>query len=496
MKQREWSSRRSLTADDTEKNIDYYLGNTWQFWIGPKVSGDDANAKEINAAVERVFQSANKVKECVDRHRRALVGKTPAWTLSDGKKERSAAVAKAELELQTILDYLATLSNGQECDIGDPLSQAVQSMLLTGYGYLRLWCPERYKNASKQYQRVAMHSPEPGSVEIDRDRDGFINEIRYTYGHCPDEDDPQEYDWIEVQRIDPVTEMTVFQTIDVAGAAVVGEDGRDFFELDLGGRYTIYEMRREPFITPSIKQAQNAINFALTLIPRNLEYAGFLRELISNAQPPGRWESDKETGERKFIPDEQGIITGPGITTFLNGIPIYDDAGNVASYATPSVQHRQPVEIRTFAETLRTAVQVIYEETGQAHMLAADSTLSGVSRVQLRQDFETALAEDATTVAAAISGIYGSALMMTQQESPEAYRDLAVVAKCRLSVSKPTPEEQEQLLKFNGAALLSKATAITQSGFVDDTDAEMALIKEEIQEMQAMQIVEERGAAL
>ncbi|MGL5923630.1 hypothetical protein, partial [Chroococcidiopsis sp.] len=124
-------------------------------------------------------------------------------------------------------------------------------------------------------------------------------------------------------------------------------------------------------------------------------------------------------------------------------------------------------------------VSAIYHAFSQSHLLGSDLQLSGVSREQARQDFETTLGEHSDIVAAAIAGAYGSALMMLTQDSIETYRNLDIVVQLRLSATSPLPEELDRILKFQQAGLLSKATAMSLSGFVEDTDSELALLADE-----------------
>jgi hypothetical protein len=111
---------------------------------------------------------------------------------------------------------------------------------------------------------------------------------------------------------------------------------------------------------------------------------------------------------------------------------------------------------------------------GQGHILATDSQLSGVSRVQLRQDFVTALGEDASAISGALAEIYKSALLMLDPESV----NLDLVVKCQLSVSQPTPEEMREIRANYQAGLLSRSTAMSFLG-IDNPDAEAGLISEE-----------------
>ncbi|MGL5926367.1 phage portal protein [Chroococcidiopsis sp.] len=457
-------NRRSQSI--VEENLAYYEGGEEVFslgWIGPRLEPKDEHYEEVMEAIAKVFQSSNKIKECIDRHRNAIVGKKPHWYFADpaGNRVEDDTASVAELLLQCWIDRQYRLAISSESALTNAIAECTKNMLVTGRGYLRLWSPKRFRNSPDLINRVALHSPHPDSVIINRDDDEFTDSIEYHYTFG-------ELKRVEVQRIDEVSNFTIFTTLDEQGIEIEEET----IALDLGGRYSIYEMRSPSLITDSVKRAQNAINFALTMMIRNAEVGGFRERLILGAQPPGRWEDDK------FYPDNEFRV-GPGQTAFLQGAPLHDEMGQLKGYTNPSVYSAEPVSPQTFIDTAQAFTANIYHQFSQSHLLGSDLQLSGVSREQARQDFETTLGEHSDIVAAAIAGAYGSALMMLNQDSTDTYRNLDIVVQLRLSATSPLPEELDRILKFQQAGLLSKATAMSLSGFIEDTDAELALLAEE-----------------
>lgn len=455
--------KKKSEIDLAEENLHYFDNRHWQYWIGPRWPENDPKYEEVMGQIERVFQSSNRIAECIDRYRTALIGKRPHWYLVDAAGERSEddRASAAEQLLQRWIDRQYELAVTQESQLSNPFTDSVKNMLVTERGYLRLWAPERFRNSQNPINRVCLHSPPPGSVTINRDKDGFIDSIEYVYT----EDEKQRK---EVQTIDPVTEQTIFTTLDEKGEQIPDET----FALDLGGRYSIYEMRSPSLVTTDVKQAQNAINFALTMMPRNTEVGGFRERLILGAQQPGRWQDDQ------FIPATEFQV-GPGRTNFIQGTPLFDDVGKLKGYTNPSVFNSEPVQVESFIDTAMTFVAVIYHRMKQSHLLGSDLQLSGVSREQSRQDFETALLEQSEIVTPAFAGIYSCALMMMVQPVIEEYKDLSAVVQLRLNASTPTTQELEQILKYQQAGLLSRTTTVTLSGFTDDPDAEQALLEDE-----------------
>ena len=449
-----------------EENLGYYSGeNHFSKWIGPKLNESDSHYDEVMSAIALVFQSNNKIAECVNRHRNAIVGLKPNWYISDflGDRIEDDTASIAEKLLQRWIDKQFRMAISGESGLTNAIAEATKNMLVTGVGYLRLWSPRRYRNSPDLITRVALHSPHPDSVVVNRDSDEFTESIEYHYTR----DDLKR---VEVQTIDELTNYTIFTTLDESGKEIEEET----IALDLGGRFSIFEMRSPCLITDSIKRAQNAINFTMTMMVRSAELGGFRERLILGAQPPGVWDEDK-----KFIPDAEFRV-GAGQTAFLQGLPMMDELGSLKGYTNPSVFSSEPISPATFIDTINAFVSAIYYQFSQSHLLGSDLQLSGVSREQARQDFQTKLGEHSDIVAAAISGAYGSALMMLVQEDIATYKNLDVVVTLKLNATSPLPEERDRLLKFQQAGLLSKATAMNLSGYVDDTDSEISLIENEM----------------
>ena len=461
-------------SNEWKENLAYFDGDHWQFWIGPVVdlNKNHRTAEEINCAVKRVFQTNNLIRQCILRHSRSLVGRLPTWFLKDASGDRvdteeqgeQTPAAEAELLLQRWFDRVYSLATSQECSLRDPFKEAVKNCAVLGYGDLRIWAPKKFRNAQDLVQRVAIHAPAPGTVAYLYDDDGFLDRINYSY-------QLEEKTYIESQFIDPATNETVFETQDDRGNTLTNtETGETQIRMNLGGRYTVYRIQAEPLITKSAKDAQNAINFILTMLMRNLEQAGFLERLILGAMPPG--QTVEINGVEKFIPDTDFRI-GAGQTSFLQGVPLYDEAGSLKGYSNPSVQYRDPVDVTTFEKSNTLATTVLYHQMGQGHLLSSDLNMSGIARVASRQDFDTMLEEHRTGTQSAIAGIMGAALMMMAPD-PDRYKSLDVAVQLRFSTSKPLPEELKENRDDYQAGLKSRTTAMSAAG-VEDPDGEKQL---------------------
>lgn len=449
-----------------EENLKYYNGDTFDYWIGAAPDRNGKDAVRIWAEIEKAFQNANFTGEVVDRHRRALTSKDPLWYFVDeegGKLTDNQDATAATLQLDGII------ANVQQ-QFTNPFTTFWKNGLVGGWGYLRVFVPEARVNDPDPLKRIAIHSPKAESVEVVRDANELVKSIKYFFMVADAEGNQSER--VELQQLTP-TGKTLFRIEDADGNLIDNLE----FELDLGGRFTIWEMRREPLITESIKRAQNAINHCLTMMPRNIEYSGFIRELILNGEPPGDFVIDETTGKERFVPTP--LEAGAGISTFVEGKPIYGADGKISGYSTPSVVKHDPVDTETFIKTSRSFAANIYQNVGQGHILATDALLSGISRVQMRQDFILMVNEDVKTYEVVLSNIFMVALLLANQNRVDTIKALRLTVKVRPAISTALPEEIKAIIDLYKSGLLSRSTALALCGYVDAVDDEIALIDAE-----------------
>ncbi|MHC5755937.1 MAG: phage portal protein [Nostoc sp.] len=458
-------------SDKATENWSYYCGDTFQFWTGPKPAEGDQYSEVITKQIEEGYISNNLIKECVDRNVAAMIGLMPHWFLYAGsevsdsnKEERSPQVMEAEKILQTwITQMLKHIAMQDGDEDANPLTMAVTQMLVTGRGYLRIYRPKRYKKLlnAKLYQKIRLHCPALGSVRVDRDDDGEIEQISYTYKGGT-----------EIQSLDPETGKLTF-TVTHSGDRDGEQKQSETWVSDFGGRWTIYELRSPPIINKDIKRLQNAINKALTMLGRNLDLAGFLERVITNAQTPGEWiEDPNRPGKQRFVPDKRGLQMGAGKTTFLSGIKLDDGA-----YTTPGVTYRDPIDITTFVSSVGLFAARLYLAFNQGHILASgDGAISGISRVQLRQDANLSLDRPAPVIENAFANILEVVLRFLE---PVKYKDTFATVKLRKGINYITPEETAETRTNYQVRLISRTTAMSNLG-IEDPDAEAALIDEEL----------------
>lgn len=439
------------------ENLAYYLGDHWRFWCGPTLPPNTPNYSERISQLERVFQSANILAECVDNWKDGLLAEPFTWYLKglDGSRTKAP---EAELQLQRWLDWIQEQSFGLDLRLtnfrqSNPWHEFVLSLGVLGEGNLRLWQPRKFADDPDPIRRIHLHAPVAGSVLVQRDTDGFVEKVSYSYSGFE-------------QQI--MAEGLLQITVD---------DSPEPLFVDTGGRWTIHQALAPSLLTPSIKQLQNSINHALTMKLRNNELSGFRERIFLNAQSPGDWIDDPSfPGGQRFIPAT--IERGPGIDQFFYGVP-FGDASS-PNYASPQIHESQPVAIETLLGSIQADRQLLYLAFRQGHLLSTgDANLSGESRVQMRQAFDLFLRGWRTPIEGAVAHILNVVLKIL------GFDNLEAVVKLNISTGKLTAEERQQIIAEYNAGLLSRATAIARLGTVSDVDAELALIESERSEAAA-----------
>lgn len=421
----------------SKENWNYYDGDDlFKYWIGPAVTEPDKLA-----LLQRVFQSANVIAECVDNWRDGLISEPFRWQLKDRQGNRVDA-SEAEVQLQRWLDWVNQQAIAGGSKRSDPWEEFVLSLGVTGEGNLRLWQPTRYANHPDPVHRIHLHAPMAGSVQIQRGLDGFVDQVAYSYGQG-----------LEVQTM---SDRGILQA----------KDGEQNLSIDTGGRWLIQQVKSPTLLTDSVKGLQNSINHGLTMKLRNQEISGFRERVFLNAQPPGEWTTD-EQGREIFTP--AAMQRGPGTDQFISGLP------NGDSYLGARIHESQPIDIATLVGSFHADIELIYRQFRQSYRLqASQGTLSGESRIQQRQEFELFLRGWKRKVESAIANILNIVLKIL------GYQNLEAVVELQISTGKLSAEERQAIIAEFQAGLLSKATAIAKLGTVSDVDAELSLIEEEV----------------
>ena len=118
---------------------------------------------------------------------------------------------------------------------------------------------------------------------------------------------------------------------------------------------------------------------------------------------------------------------------------------------------------------------------GLGYLLSAgDGGMAGISRVQVKQDFVINIKRLIRAIEAAIAGALGTVLRMLDPEGE--FNDQQLVVNLRLFLGVLLPEERIAILESYEKGFISKTTAMEMLGDSVDTDAELALMKQEKEE--------------
>lgn len=474
-------SRLAGEALGVEANRLYYLGDHWQAgagWTGPRPKTSDVGYHDVMSEIEAAFTSKNTIAETIDRHRDAVIGSEPYWTITPRRPLKKDEQPTAE-EQRLIEESEALLADWWTAREALSLFQdCVATLLWAGRSYLRLIVPEaEIQNGivpkaglAESINRIYIDSPDIAQAAVAIDPRSMRKAGVYLY---------------QAQEGETRGEMTY---LDDAGNTVLralGDGATTILTaIPLGGRLMIHELNRKLFTTAQIREQQALQNLGLTMLSRNVVLGGFLERIILNAQLPGEYVDDPEKpGQLKFVPGD--LATGAGTTNAFAGIPIHDEAGNVKGYTTPSVVYRDPVATDTFENTIGRAYQSILEETNQLHaMIARDATASGESRIQATAEFARSLRRTRSAVNSAGCWLLETALALAANfaGAPGRFDSLRVNFTANINLGPMPAEQTDGVIKKKEAGLISIETAQSEIG-IDDPKAEREKIASEKADM-------------
>lgn len=479
-------------------NRAFYQGDHWQAgagYIGPHPQATDPAFNETMVEVANIFTSQNAVREVDDRHVSGTVGKPWRWSFVP---RRETGDQKANAEEQKAIDeatgFMRTWLLARK--VPTLVRSAVATLLLAERSALRLAVPAgltttnavgetvvEAKSVEEALAKIWPEHPSPEEAAVISDPDTKLEAGVIVYEGAAESDDDEEtedYAWLcflnevgdTVIRIIGADDEAEEQASDAEASAAV-RDGDS--TLQLGGRLTMFEMHRPALITPQVQQAQRALNFALTMVPRNVTTGGFVERLLMDAQAPGEPEivDGKRTG--RWI--ERPFYVGAGTTNFVEGAEyeVTDDQGNkIIRRGSPSAVFREPVKPDASLTAKDAHYRSILSEVGQLHVLiSGDATSSAVARIQARAEYLNTLLLTQPEVEAALRWLLETALAMAEAiaGTPGKYTNLLRAdVTCKLDTGPITPEERAAIEASIGKTL-SQETAMLMLG-IDDVDAE------------------------
>jgi hypothetical protein len=499
---------RSTALGSVEKMVNGDHFQNGAGWNGPGLSSNDDGYNVYQQRLKDKFTSRNLLAEVCSRHADAVTSIEASWSLVPRRElgtvdvtetpggaatpatssQRDTATSNEQALIDEATAALTTWWDGS--GVWQAVQQAAETLQWAALkprlavAALRAYIARSAVIAGQVPTaplaevmaaiRIAHHSPLACGVA--RDSDGMA-----TLGFFAYQDDEQNN---VLELLERGSSDDVVLTIDTQGKAQT-------IVYPIKTLPIVEITTARPLITQQAKEQQRLVNKTLTMLSLNLDGAGMVERVISNAQLAGSWvnasgeEVTEDVAGARFVPAATAV--GPGTMTAFQGLPIMGPDGSVAGYTTPNVQRFEPISTATFTEASALQLSVFYAEVKQAHMLiAGDATASGVSRQQAVADFKASVGITAKAVEKALRELLMLVLRwgayLEAPDNPTAWgrfdRLLRVQVECRLSTSQPTSEDNNDTRASYDKGLLSQETAMNRIG-VEDPAAELARIAAE-----------------
>jgi len=499
-------------------NRAFFQGDHWQRgsgYIGPHPQPTDSAFTDTMVEIANIFTSQNAIGEVTTRHTLGAVGKPFRWSFVPRRDTGTQAPTTDE---QTAIDEVTAFMRTWMLARKIPtlIRNATSTLLLAERSALRLTIPAGLTTTNKAGETVVEATsieealakiwpehptPEGSAVISDGDTKLEAGVVVYEgaadreQGEATDrKDDTEDYAWLcflndvgetVIKIISEHDDTPSDRTAD-ATATEANADAASTYKsapLKLGGRLTMFEMHRPALITPQVQQAQRALNFALTMVPRNVTTGGFVERLLMDAQAPG--EPEVVDGKRTGRWIEKPFYAGAGTTNFVEGAEyeeIQPDGTRTIRRGSPSAIFRNPVKPDASLTAKDAHYRSILSEVGQLHVLiSGDATASAVARIQARAEYLNTLLLTQPEVEAALRWLLETALAMAEAiaGTPGKYTNLLRAdVTCKLDTGPITPEERKAIEESIGVTI-SQDTAMLMLG-IEDVDAEKTRMADDL----------------
>jgi hypothetical protein len=483
----------------------FYDGDHWQEasgWTGPIPAKSDKAYLTVKEEIRKLFCSRNVIKETVDHQ----VDGALAKQLSKRVVLRRAVTEENPVtpDEQKLLDELNALA----LDYWDKrtlrrlLKEAYGRKLLDERSVARVYVPRGRLDEVETENGIVLQVPkeltladyldlihpeicEPGSAGVETDEatklSGGIAVQKIGSAEIV------EIVFVEngqtiIRTLRDVSSQDIQIVRDVAAQAARDADGQSY-ELDLGGRLTVYEPGLRTIISQQVRENQMAYNLARTMENKNVVMGGFLERVILDAMPPGQWVQDPEfpNDTTKKIYKVGDFRLGAGEASFFFAAQYVDDATGEKKFGNPRVYWKDPVAPDTFITAARDAYQTILEEVGQAHILiSGDATASGKSREQAERTYRRSLEDDAAEIENLAEWLLETPLAMAMAFAGRQKEFEAVRVECHCFIETGTREAAQRAEDRArvAAGFMSLEEAMRLDG-TEDPAAEMERIQRE-----------------
>lgn len=459
----------------------FFNGDHWQGgwgWAGPMVTADHPAYTQIWTDIMKMFSSRNATREIVETHVNGVLSRPMRWSLAPVRTTPDERDNTDEALKALIAEASAIVRAWLQQRNAHALLRAFLTDLLMppGRAVLRLFLPSGNATPVAEGSRVLQLVT----------GDDFGKTLASIFA-----EKPVVYKgrvWTE-----PATQRDVGVALfrarnasgdgyqDAANITFVGPDGETTMigtlyqdgtktqvGYDLGGRITMFQRERSALVTSQLLQQQRILNYAESMIPRNLTTAGFLERVITSTQLNGRTVKDPETGIESFEIDEsQTPRFGPAEVTVLEPMVLEDDEGKL-HVTTPGYQRGEPIMPTGSIESSNHIYQNMLREAAQGHLIKEEDSDSSVIRYGL------SLMQSAIPCTEALRWMIETSLAWAEALRGEEgrYTDkLRVQTSAYINVGPVTPEQRNALIAAFEKSVISRETAQELMG-VEDVDSE------------------------
>jgi hypothetical protein len=501
---------------------DFYEGRQFgpngEDWVGPQFNSADAVSLQVMEEIKKVFTPQNITAEVVDRDVRGVLGKEPAWgltikrALKEGEEpttEEQALIDEAEALATTWFDSRQGFQslNGilQECSIHRVLKNAATRYRISGRGPLRFVIPPgardeltgkvRTLKPDEVHKYIHFDAPSLDTATVALDSE-TLRSVGVFLGEL------QEREQIQLCYLDSAGK-TILRTIEgntldtastsgiwVPTSAVLRARTEANLRAgvampyDLGGNLTMLQMSGQAMIDEIFLRINRQINKVCTITGRNLDVAGFIDEIIFNADAFEEVDDPKRPGEKLIVSKVKA--KGPGITNYLIGAVSEDPDTGKLSYANPSRDRAQPVDSDPLINVAMFLYRCALQSKNQLHaFLSGDAVTSGEARKQALTDYIISLMDPKEVVEWALRWAIETYLAWVGvlTGKPGRYASLRATADCRLYAGPMSSEEQKVIMLAAEKKIVSVSSARSQGFGIDDVDAEGQVITTEAAHM-------------
>lgn len=423
------------------------------YWSGPHPSDTQRSATSFRQYLDRSINTYNIIKELVSHYSNALIGKHFNYPEDE--------LLSSWLHTQRRLSAFRRRAN--------PFSEAVIQALVGGQSFLRLYTPERYKNSKNELLTVTPHVCHLTDSLPEYDSDGFLEKFTYTYRDSKGNHAKEEY------------------FVDGDGYTHIKSSEEEII-VDRGGMMPIFELSIDPVISDAAICTQRSLTVLMTMLNEFICSSALPEHIVTNAQVPGEIieDPDHPRGQR-FEPRQDLLEFGANQLVMLDGKPI-GDPDMPSGFTSPSVYFKDPSNPQAFRTALDILVETVYREAGLGHLLTSgDGSLSGVSRVTLKSDFELRLRIYKEYIEDFYNAILEYVLMELGQTDP------LVETQLNLDTGNILPEERKAVLDELNAGVRSRRSTMLSLDIEDPEAEEQQILLEQNRDIGVEDIPDEEA---